>query len=79
MPEFLRIGAIKFFIYSNEESRPHIHVKVREFEAKVWLDNLELAKSNAPSRLNNKIVKLVQKHQSALLESWHEFFGGNYE
>ncbi len=75
MPEFMRIGSIKFFVYSREESRAHIHVRVQEYEAKIWLDDLSVAKTNASEHLTNKIVKLVTIHQEELLNCWSEFFG----
>ena len=75
MPELLRIGAIKFYIYSGEENRPHVHVKVREFRVKIWLNELEIAKSSGSARLNKKILELVEIHQEDLLNAWNEFFG----
>jgi|GEM_PF-1247904 len=75
MPVLLRIRAIKFYIYSLEEDRPHVHVKVQSFIFKIWLDNVTLEKSNAPSFLENKVLKLVKLHKNELLESWHGYFG----
>ena len=79
MPEFLRIVSVKFYVHSREESRPHIHVKVQEFTAKVWLDSFEVAKSNASKKLESKIVKLVLAHKEDLLNSWYDYFGGEDE
>jgi hypothetical protein len=44
VPTVLRIGAFRFFFYSNENTEPaHIHVQSGDDEAKYWLHPLELA------------------------------------
>jgi len=41
MPEVKRIGQFKFYFYSNEPTRPHIHIKHSSgIETTVWLDDL---------------------------------------
>lgn len=47
MPTIMKIHNFRFFFYSNESNRKHIHVKNGEFEVIVWLDNFEIKKSNA--------------------------------
>ncbi len=43
-PTVFRQGAYRFFFFSREERRPHIHVTHPTGEAKYWLDpTIELA------------------------------------
>jgi len=47
MPTVLRIGAARFFFYSNEGAEPaHIHVEQAGALAKFWLDPVALAASS---------------------------------
>jgi len=43
-PTVFREGSFRFFFFSREESRVHIHVAHTDGEAKFWLEpNIELA------------------------------------
>ena len=45
-PTVLRIKGYRFFFFSREETRKHIHVHCAKGEAKFWLEpNIELAKN----------------------------------
>ena len=45
-PTILREKDYRFFFFSREESRPHIHVVCSDGEAKYWLKpEIELAKT----------------------------------
>lgn len=37
-PTVLRVREYRFFFFSREEARPHVHVETAEGEAKVWLN-----------------------------------------
>ena len=61
MPTVLRIGAYRFFFYSNESGEPrHIHIQRERMLAKFWLAPVSLASSVgfAPAELN-KLLGLV--------------------
>jgi hypothetical protein len=46
MPTVLRLKGFRFFFFSREELRMHIHVQHQNGEAKFWLDpQIELAKN----------------------------------
>ena len=77
MPDALRIGPYRFFFWSRENSEPpHVHVKRDQLEAKFWLEPVEVAQNWGFRRHElNRIAKLVEENQEALLESWNEFFG----
>lgn len=75
MPIVMTINNIKFYFYSKEGLRPHVHVKLAEFEVQVWLDDLSLKKGCRSKSVQKGLVELVEKHRDELLDSWNEFFG----
>lgn len=74
MPTVLRVGRYRFFFFSNENNEPpHIHVKAESDQSKFWLDPIMLA-SNYGFKAHelNEIERIVQEHQTELIEAWHE-------
>lgn len=64
------------FFSSDMSEPPHIHVKRDRRIAKVWLAPVVLAKNRGfPGHELNDVLRLVEKHEQALLEAWHEYFG----
>lgn len=43
VPTVMILYGFRFFFYSREETRMHIHVEFQGRKAKVWLDNFEIA------------------------------------
>jgi Domain of unknown function (DUF4160) len=75
-PTVFREGSFRFFFFSREESRIHIHVAHTDGEAKFWLEpNIELALNKG---LNSKQVSeallLVQQHREEILNAWKQHF-----
>lgn len=78
MPTILRIGAYRFFFYSNEFGEPaHIHIQRDNMLAKFWLKPIALASSTrfSPKELR-KLKLLVIENNETLLEAWNEYFSG---
>jgi len=66
--------SLSFFFFSNENDEPaHIHVKAENDQAKFWLETVRL-ESNYGFRAHelNEIERIIQEHQTELLEAWHE-------
>lgn len=77
MPSVLRIGAFRFFFYSNENAEPpHIHIRAAESEAKFWLESIALVWNKG---FNKRELRRIERHiadnHESLLEAWQEFFG----
>ena len=75
-PTVFREGSFRFFFFSREESRIHIHVAHTDGEAKFWLEpRIELALNKG---LNSKQVSeallLVQQHREEILNAWKQHF-----
>ena len=77
MPTVLRIRGYRFFFFSREELRKHIHVQSQEGEAKFWLEpQIELAKNYQLSRKELKeIEKIIEEHYDKFINGWEEYFG----
>jgi hypothetical protein len=77
MPTVARIGAYRFFFYSNEGTEPpHIHVQRERCLAKFWLQQVALAWVTGFRAVElRKVERLVVNHQREFLEAWHEYFG----
>ena len=76
-PTVLKVGSFRFFFFSREEPRIHVHVQAPQGEAKFWLDpEIELAHSvglSGPALTS--IEKLVRRHESAIRAAWQAHFG----
>ena len=75
-PTILRVGRFRFFFFSREEKRPHVHVSSPEGEAKFWLDPLgELARNYELSdRDLREIEKLIAEHEQEIRDAWNSHF-----
>ncbi|MGM7449279.1 DUF4160 domain-containing protein [Idiomarina loihiensis] len=76
MPTILRIGAYRFFFYSNESGEPpHIHVQRDNKLAKFWLKPVLMSSSVGFSSFElRRINRIVVQHREELLEAWDEYF-----
>ena len=76
-PTILREGGFRFFFFSREEPRVHVHVYCGDGEAKFWLEpKIELAQNYG---LNDRQLRSVQaiivKHEDVIRDAWHKHFG----
>jgi len=76
MPTVLKIGPYRFYFFSREESRVHIHVSCPDGEAKFWLEpEIELATNYKLSRVQLKqIENLVEEHYDDFKSAWNHYF-----
>ena len=76
-PTILRVGRFRFFFFSREEERPHVHVGSPDGEAKFWLEPLgELARNYGLSdRDLREIEGLVVNHEQEIRDAWNSHFG----
>ena len=76
-PTVFREGSFRFFFFSREEPRIHIHVSHTDGEAKFWLEpTVELAINQGLSQKQlNQALLLVQQHVKEIKHAWHTHFG----
>ena len=74
----LRIRGYRFYFFSKEEARPHIHVAVRGNEAKFWLVPRVVLAANRGLRRNELSVakRLIEDNLDAILAKWQEHLAG---
>ena len=77
-PTVFREGGFRFFFFSREEARMHVHVQSQNGEAKLWLEpKIELAQQfGLLLREVNEALRLVQEHENDIRSAWHRHFPG---
>lgn len=76
-PTVFRHGPFRFFFFSREETRMHIHVISPNGEAKFWIvPEIELARNHRfSSRDLNTLRQLIEEHEDVIRSAWVEYFG----
>ncbi|MCX6000223.1 MAG: DUF4160 domain-containing protein [Chloroflexi bacterium] len=77
-PTILREKGYRFFFFSREEPRSHVHVTCPAGEAKYWLvPDIELARNHNLSRAQlREIEGLIEVHHDEITSAWQRHFGG---
>ena len=76
-PTVFREKGYRFFFFSREESRMHVHIVSGDGETKFWLaPDIELAQNHGYNRQQLKeIESLVEDHRDELISAWKQHFG----
>ena len=76
-PTVFREVPFRFFFFSREEERLHIHVQSPDGEAKFWLDpSIELARNYGLSDQDLRRVEgLIEDHEKEIRDAWTSHFG----
>ena len=76
-PTIFRENGFRFFFFSREELRPHVHVHCADGEAKFWLEpQIELAQNyGLTDRQIRAIEALIRRHENDIRSAWNEHFG----
>jgi hypothetical protein len=75
-PTVLRAGRFRFYFFSREEPRPHVHAQSPDGEAKFWLEpTIELAQNYRLSdRDLSQIRELILKNEELIRDAWNRHF-----
>ena len=75
-PTLWREQGFRFFFFSREETRIHVHVYSERGEAKFWLEaRLELAmNSGLPKRDLRLAEKIIKEHYDEFVRAWRQYF-----
>lgn len=75
-PTIFKEKGYRFFVFSREEPRIHVHVICTDGEAKYWLEpDLELANNHHLSRQQLKeIEQLIKEHYNDIKNAWGQHF-----
>lgn len=76
-PTVFRAEGLRFFFFSREEERMHIHVVGEEGEAKIWVEpGIELARNHGLSEKTiGTALGLVKERENEIREAWRDHFG----
>lgn len=76
-PTVLKKNSYRFFFFSREEARMHIHVSSESGEAKFWLEpELELAHNYRFSRQELKSIEIIlEENYGEFISAWRHHFG----
>ena len=77
-PTIFRSGGYRFYFFSREEPRMHVHVHHETGEAKFWLEpDIAIAQNYglSPTRLA-AARRLLQEHEDEIRTAWQTHFGG---
>jgi hypothetical protein len=77
-PTVFREGPYRFYFFSREEPRMHVHVTCADGEAKFWLEPaIALAQNHGLSEKQVKEAQaLVEAHADECRTRWKAHFGG---
>ena len=77
-PTVFRAAGPRFYFFSREELRMHVHVTGAGGEAKIWLDpEIGLARSHGfDARIVREALKIVHEREEEIRRAWHEHFDG---
>ena len=76
-PTIFRVSGYRFFFFSREEPRAHVHVQHAAGQAKFWLEpEVALAQNYGLSdRQLATALRLVRKHKDEIRAAWQSHFG----
>ena len=76
-PTVFREGPYRFFFFSREEPRMHVHVGSSEGEAKFWLEpEVELAENHGLATHEITVItRIVESRADEITAAWRNHFG----
>jgi len=75
-PTVRRVAGYRFFLFSREESRPHVHVQHPTGEAKFWLyPVIEVAQNwGLSDRRLSTALRLAREYADEIRDAWQAHF-----
>ncbi|NNN07260.1 MAG: DUF4160 domain-containing protein [Elusimicrobia bacterium] len=75
-PTVFRVKNFRFFFFSREESRVHIHVSCPDGEAKFWMEPIVSLSQNdgLNSRTLKELQDIVEERKSEIARAWKKHF-----
>lgn len=75
-PTVIKYKEYRFFFFSKEEKRRHIHVSSNNGEVKYWIDpEIELAQNLGFSEKQlNEVKRFISKNKNEIIKAWVKHF-----
>ena len=76
-PTVFRDGPFRFFFFSREEARIHVHVQSPDGEAKFWIEpEITLARNYGLGDQDlSHVLELIVEHEQEIRDAWTSHFG----
>lgn len=76
-PTVFKYKNYRFYFFSREEARPHIHVTSPDGEVKFWIEpTVALADYVGLSKKQiSELQKVVEEHRNEIAKKWQKYFG----
>jgi hypothetical protein len=77
-PTVFRYKNYRFFFFSREERRIHVHVTCPDGEAKFWIEPIVALCHNhglSPRALRN-LQKVIERRKDEIVLAWEKYFKG---
>jgi Domain of unknown function (DUF4160) len=76
-PTIFRDGSFRFYFFSREEPRIHVHVQCPDGEAKFWLEPaVAVAQNHGLTEQQVRTAqRLVEEHIGEIRSAWTKHFG----
>jgi hypothetical protein len=77
-PTIFKWKGYRFFFFSREERRPHVHASCPDGEAKFWIEpGVDLATNHKLSQTQvMELKKTVEEKKNDILDAWRRHFAG---
>ena len=75
-PTILRVKGFRFYFFSREERRAHVHVQHADGEAKFWIDPVVGLAANfslKPKQVT-EVQELIEEHLNEIRVAWAKHF-----
>jgi hypothetical protein len=76
-PTLFRAEGLRFFFFSREEKRMHVHVINADGEAKIWIEpGIEVARNHGlRSKALAVALTLIKEREDEIRRAWQDHFG----
>ena len=80
-PTVLRVKGFRFYFFSREERRAHVHVQHADGEAKFWIEpTVEMATNfGLKPKQVAEVEQLIEEHLDEIRSAWAKHFPGRTE
>ena len=75
-PTVFRVKRYRFFFFSREETRAHVHVTCPDGEAKFWLEPIVALQQSfgLSGKQLRELQRIVEKRRDEILHAWQAHF-----
>ena len=75
-PTIFRVGNYRFYFFSREEERIHVHIVSPDGEAKFWVEPIValVAHTGFSKRQLGRLHKIIEEHKSEIVKAWQKHF-----